>query len=183
MVSLSFPSYPLDSPLALTVIKWTLKGKDGESSVLETKYMKMSSNVGVIPVMLEKTGLWNITTILAYAKNITKHQEAMRNSDDNSVVSIIIVCIGLILMMITWACTKDGLQVKCRSCRQQHGNLDVSQSSTSVESLSRISGVAAVWTRLQRKDTPPPPYEEPPSYDIALEIENEIQKSNQNYTS
>jgi hypothetical protein len=37
--------------------------------------------------------------------------------------------------------------------------------------------MAAVFARLKRKETPPPPYEDPPSYDVAVQIEIELTKS------
>ena len=137
----------------------------------------MNSNIVALPAEVDKTGLWNITTILAYAKNITKNRADSHNGDEDSVASIIIVCIGLLMMMVMWVCTKDGVQLKCRP-RRQEDDPELVPSSTPAESIPRISGVAAVWTRLQRKDSPPPPYEDPPSYDAALTIENEMQQSN-----
>merc|ERR1711915_724975 len=72
--------------------------------------------MGELPTEVDKTGLWNITTILAYAKNITKNRADSHNGDEDSVASIIIVCIGLLMMMVMWVCTKDGVQLKCRHC-------------------------------------------------------------------
>ena len=137
----------------------------------------MSSAVVNLPPDVDKTSLWNITTILAYANNITKHQADSRKGDDDSVASIMIVCIGLLMMMVMWVCTKDGVQLKCRFCKQED-DPELVPPRTAGNSISRISGVAAMWTRLQRKDSPPPPYEFPPSYDVALKIENEMHQPN-----
>ena len=36
--------------------------------------------------------------------------------------------------------------------------------------------MAAVFDCLKRKETPPPPYEDPPSYNIALQMKIELTK-------
>ena len=39
-----------------------------------------------------------------------------------------------------------------------------------VRSVSGVSSIAAVLSRIKRKDTPPP-YEDPPSYEVAVQME------------
>jgi hypothetical protein len=36
--------------------------------------------------------------------------------------------------------------------------------------------MAAVLSRMKRKDTPPPPYEYPPSYNVVIQMEIELNK-------
>ena len=36
--------------------------------------------------------------------------------------------------------------------------------------------MAAVFACLKKKETPPPPYEDPPSYDVALQMEIKLTK-------
>ena len=38
------------------------------------------------------------------------------------------------------------------------------------EPVPGVGGMVAVLARMKRKDTPPPPYEDPPSYDVAIQI-------------
>ena len=47
-----------------------------------------------------------------------------------------------------------------------------------VLSISGISGMAAVLSSMKRKDTPPPPYEDPPSYEVAIQMEAELENNN-----
>ena len=46
-----------------------------------------------------------------------------------------------------------------------------------VLSISGISGMAAVLSSMKRKDTPPPPYEDPPSYEVAIQMEENEEKT------
>ena len=44
----------------------------------------------------------------------------------------------------------------------------------SQESGFGVGGMGAVLARMKRKDSSPPPYEDPPSYDVAVQMEIEL---------
>ena len=44
------------------------------------------------------------------------------------------------------------------------------------ELLSSVAGMAALLACMKRQDTPPPSYEDPPSYHVALQMEIELTK-------
>ena len=41
------------------------------------------------------------------------------------------------------------------------------------EAVSNVGGMAGVLSGMKRKDTPPPPYEDPPSYHLAVQMETQ----------
>ena len=114
--------------------------------------------------------LLNITRVYSYNnKTITTHHIAIHNDySEEDVRSIIIVCIGLgmiILMYILHKWSKvDGISGRC--CVRRVFVDSVPGGRDTVGTVSIISRT--------RKDSPPPPYEAPPSYTVALQMENEL---------
>ena len=75
----------------------------------------------------------------------------------------------MVVMMILHKCSEEGRLDRCCKLRSEYVV-------STQEPISNVAGMAAVLTRLKRKDTPPPPYENPPSYNVGLKVEIELTK-------
>ena len=88
-----------------------------------------------------------------------------------------IVCVGLaimITMLVLHKCSKIERPVTC--CNVRRPNEDMIHVVEDEELLSSVAGMAALLACMKRQDTPPPSYEDPPSYHVALQMEIELTK-------
>ena len=125
--------------------------------------------------IIQSTALLNWTRILSNDRNITEHHISINKYQDGDVTTLVIVCMGIaimIAMMIFHKYLEEGRLVRCCNLRRENEDVVNAQ-----DSVSGVAGMAAVFARLKKKETPPPPYEDPPSYDVAVQMEIELTKS------
>ena len=80
----------------------------------------------------------------------------------------------MIVMLVLHKCSQDDRSRSCSKFRRM--DEDMSHVVNTQEQISGVAGMAAVFVRMTRKDTPPPPYEDPPSYNVAVQMEIELTK-------
>ena len=117
-----------------------------------------------MPTTTQSAAFLNWTRILTYNKNITRHHIRIGDDHDDDITSLAIVCVGLgimIIMLVLHKCSRDDRPVRC--CNSRRENEDMIH-------------VVNAQDPISRKDTPPPPYEDPPSYHIAVQMEIEMCK-------
>ena len=124
----------------------------------------------------------NWTRILEnHSKNITKHHIEIHSDDGHDVSSIVIVGVGIFMMIVMWIlhkCSKEDRPVSCCKVQNDSEHSDsVVHIANARPSESTISGLAGVLSQMKRKDSPPPPYEDPPSYHLAVQMEIQLTKS------
>ena len=129
------------------------------------------------PSIIQSSRLLNWARLLSYDSNNTEHNIRIHEEHDDHedhAISLVIVCVGIVmmfLMMILHKCSEEGRLVRCCNLRRENGDSVHEQ-----DSVSGVAGMAAVFARLKRKETPPPPYEDPPPYDVAVQMEMELTK-------
>ena len=87
-----------------------------------------------------------------------------------------IVCVGLaimVTMMVLHKSLKIERPIRCCKLRRNEDMVHVVEAE---ESVSSVAGMTAVLACMKRQDTPPPSYEDPPSYHVALQMEIELTK-------
>ena len=127
-----------------------------------------------MPTLNQSFAFLNWTRTLSYNKDITRHHIRIHDDHDDDVTSLMIVCVGIVLMIVMLVlhkCSQDDRPVRC--CNFRREDEDMIQVLEAEESGSGVGG---------RKDSPPPPYEDPPSYNVAVEMEIELKKRDLNVT-
>ena len=113
---------------------------------------------------------------MSYKENIiTRHH--IKIHDDDIVTDLVIVCVLLailITMLVLHKCSAIERPVMC--CNVRRPNEDMIHVVEDEELLSSVAGMAALLACMKRQDTPPPSYEDPPSYHVALQMEIELTK-------
>ena len=128
-----------------------------------------------MPTITQSAAFLNWTRILSYSKNITRHHIRLHDDHDDDITSLVVICVGLaimIVMLVLHKCSQDDRSRSCSKFRRM--DEDMINVVNSQEPISSVAGMAAVFVRMTRKDTPPPPYEDPPSYDVAVQVEIEL---------
>ena len=131
----------------------------------------MESNL-TMPTMTQSAAFLNWTRILSYNKNITRHHIRIHEDHADGVTSLVIVSVGIVLMIVMLVLHKY-------SQDDRRENEDMIQVVEAQEAVSGVAGMAAVLAWMKRKDSPPP-YEDPPSYHVALQMEIEWTKRDLN---
>ena len=115
-----------------------------------------------MPTITKSAAFLNLTQLFSYKENITRHHLKIHDDHDDDITSLAIVCVGLgimIIMLVLHKCSRDDRPVRC--CNSRRENEDMIHIVNAQDPISR-------------KDTPPPPYEDPPSYHIAVQMEIEM---------
>ena len=130
-----------------------------------------------MPTITQSAAFLNWTRILSYSKNITRHHIRIHDDHDDDITSLVVICVGLaimIVMLVLHKCSQDDRSRSCSNFRRM--DEDMTHVVNAQEQISGVAGMAAVLVRMKRKDTLPPPYEDPPSYDVAVQMEIELTK-------
>ena len=132
--------------------------------------------------ILKNDPFFNWTRILENnARNITTHHIEIHSDHDDDISSIVIVGVGIVMMIVMWIlhkCSKEDRPVSCCKVQNDSEHSDsVVHIAIARPSESTISGLAGVLSQMKRKDSPPPPYEDPPSYHLAVQMEIQLKKS------
>ena len=119
---------------------------------------------------------WNWTRILEHDRNIIKeHMDDDDNEEDMTYVWI--VGLWILVSLFIWIHHKYSKHKMCCSrkiiAEESEPPIFILHDLESSGSVSGVSGMAAVLSSMKRKDTPPPPYEDPPSYEVAIQLEKE----------
>ena len=84
--------------------------------------MKMEVNL-TAPSIIQSTALLNWTRLLSYDSNNTEHHIRIHEEYDNYAISLVIVCVGIVmmaLMMILHKCSEEGRLVRCSNLRREN---------------------------------------------------------------
>ena len=119
---------------------------------------------------------WNWTRILEHHRNIiNKHMDD--DADEESLSYVWIVGLWILVSLFIWIHHKNAKQKMCcsrkRSTEESEPPIFILHDRESSGSVSGVSGMTAVLSSMKRKDSPPPSYEDPPSYEVAIQIERE----------
>jgi hypothetical protein len=128
-----------------------------------------------MPTITQSAAFLNWTRLLSYKENITRHHIKIHDDDDDDITSLVVVCVGLgimIVMLVLHKCSRDDRPAKC--CNFRREDEDMIHVVNAEDPVTSVVGMAAVFSKMKRKDTPPPPYEDPPSYHVAVQIEIEM---------
>eukprot|EP00092_Neocalanus_flemingeri_P035716 GFUD01038887.1.p1 GENE.GFUD01038887.1~~GFUD01038887.1.p1 ORF type:complete len:143 (-),score=35.56 GFUD01038887.1:24-452(-) len=120
---------------------------------------------------------WNWTRILEYDRNITKYHAEERDEHGDDLTSIVIVGMGILVMIVMWIFHKYSKEDRSRRCcilksddEESDPTIFIVNDRPTSDPVSGVAGMAAVLARVKKKDTPPP-YEDPPSYDVAMQMQ------------
>ena len=108
-----------------------------------------------MPTITQSAAFLNWTRLLSYKENITRHHIQIHDDHDDDITSLVVVCVGLaimILMLVLHKCSQDDRSRSCSNFRRMDEDM------------------------IHVVDTLPPPYEDPPSYDVAVQMEIELTK-------
>ena len=134
-----------------------------------------------IPMLIENTSFLNWTRILSYNRNVTKHHISNYNDDDANddvdVSTVVIVGVGIVLMVVMWVWHDWVRADRPKSwCFRSAENVDSVPLASTAEPVPSAGGLAAGLALGKRKESPPPPYEHPPTYHHAIQVEREENK-------
>ena len=109
--------------------------------------------------------VWNMNSVLEYARKKTQHRQKTRE-DETDVTKLVAMMVGLLILFIIYAIIKCFIQKRiCSRCvfTRVDGRFF-----PRIHFLSSAPGFDQVMDKL----SPPPAYEHPPSYHVAVEMES-----------
>ena len=112
-----------------------------------------------------QSGTANMPSVLEYAKKRTQHRQNT-SEDETDVTKLVAMMIGLFILFTIYVIVKCFIQKSvCSRCEFTRVDGRVLPCIHFVTSASGSDQSKSKWS-------PPPPYEHPPSYQVALELES-----------
>ena len=139
---------------------------------MATYELSTNNTIGTPP------SLWNWATLMEYARNITHHRLDIARNDSDSTYFVVITGVLFVLFMI-YVVLKYRSKMLCCCCvfKREDGEMFPrmyfvnTETGSDFVSTTTVPAITGTHTSIS-KGSPPPPYEHPPPYHVAVQMES-----------